>query len=59
MAKFELYKDHSDEFRWRLRADNGKIIATSGEGYKARGDCAHGIELVRQQAQAAKLDDQT
>ena len=56
MAGFELYKDSGGEFRWRLRADNGKIIATSGEGYKNHGDCAHGIELVRQQAAGAKLD---
>jgi uncharacterized protein YegP (UPF0339 family) len=59
MAKFELYNDSAGEFRWRLRADNGKVIATSGEGYKARGDCAHGIELVKRQAPDAGLDDQT
>lgn len=59
MAEFELYKDSADEFRWRLRADNNKVIATSGEGYKAHSDCAHGIDLVRKQAPEAKLDDQT
>ncbi|HUV37497.1 MAG TPA: DUF1508 domain-containing protein [Patescibacteria group bacterium] len=59
MAEFELYKDSAGEFRWRLRANNGKVIATSGEGYKAHGDCKRGIELVRQQAPEAKLDEQT
>lgn len=58
MAKFELYTDSAGEFRWRLRAGNGKVIATSGEGYAARADCAHGIELVRRQAPEATLDEQ-
>ena len=59
MAGFELYKDSGGEFRWRLRAENNKIIATSGEGYKNHSDCAHGIELVRRQAAGANLEDQT
>ena len=25
---FEIYKDAKDEFRWRLKAGNGKIMAT-------------------------------
>ena len=41
MSKFrlEFYRDEADEFRWRLVALNGNIVATSGEGYKNRGDC--------------------
>src|SRR5262249_23176662 len=35
MAAFEIYKDKSGQFRWRLKANNGKIIADSGEGYVA------------------------
>ncbi|WP_409138904.1 YegP family protein [Pasteurella multocida] len=46
--KFETYLDACDEWRWRLRASNGKIIADSGEGYKLYFDCLHGIDLVRQ-----------
>lgn len=30
----ELFKDTKKEWRWRAIASNGKIIATSGEGYK-------------------------
>ncbi|MCP4604805.1 MAG: DUF1508 domain-containing protein [Proteobacteria bacterium] len=33
--------------RWRLLAHNNEIIADSGEGYKNRLDCIHGLELVR------------
>ena len=32
--KFEIYADKSGEFRFRLKAKNGQIIAT-GEGYTA------------------------
>lgn len=45
--KFELYKDRHGEWRWRLRARNGKAIAESGEGYKQRARCVAGIRLVR------------
>ena len=44
--KFEVYTDKAGEFRFRLKARNGKIIAT-GEGYKARNSCLNGIESVR------------
>ncbi len=35
------------EWRWRLRAINGRIIADSGESYKNRDDCLAGIALVQ------------
>lgn len=43
---FQVGEDKAGEWRWRLKAANGKIIATSGEGYKHKGDCLHAIELV-------------
>jgi uncharacterized protein YegP (UPF0339 family) len=36
MAKFEMYQDKSGEYRWRLRATNQQIIASSREGYKSK-----------------------
>lgn len=46
--KFELYLDTSREWRWRLIASNNvDIVATSGEGYKAKADALNGIRLVR------------
>ena len=59
MAKFQVFKDAKGEFRWRLRAGNNEIIATSGEGYKAKADCQHGIELVKRDAPAAPVDEIT
>jgi uncharacterized protein YegP (UPF0339 family) len=34
-AKFELYKDSRGEYRFRLKAANGEIVAT-GESYKTK-----------------------
>jgi uncharacterized protein YegP (UPF0339 family) len=59
MATFEVFKDVKKEFRWRLKASNGKIIADSGEGYVAKADCEHGIELVKKEAPAAKVEDKS
>ncbi len=59
MAQFELYKDRIDEYRWKFRADNNKIIADSSEGYINKSDCKHGIELVKQQAPDAEIVDKT
>lgn len=56
---FEIYKDAKEEFRWRLKAANGQVIATSGAGYKAKADCQHGIEVIRKEAAKAKVEDLT
>ncbi len=47
--KFEVYKDKSGEFRFRLKARNGEIIAT-GESYKAKASCLNGIDSIRRNA---------
>lgn len=46
MKRAELYQDDAGEYRWRLIANNGRIVATSGEGYKRRVDCVSGLRLV-------------
>jgi len=33
-AKLQIYRDARREWRWRLRASNGRIVADSGEGYR-------------------------
>ena len=47
--KFEVYTDKAGEFRFRLKARNGEIIAVS-EGYKAKASCLKGIESIRKNA---------
>lgn len=52
--KFEIYADKKGEFRFRLKAKNGQIIAT-GEGYKAKASCKNGIESIKKNAVDAKI----
>ncbi len=52
--KFEVYADKKGEFRFRLKATNGQIIAT-GEGYKAKASCLNGIESVKKNAPDAEI----
>ncbi len=52
--KYELYQDKAGEFRFRLKAKNGEIIATS-EGYKAKSSALNGIESVKKNAPDAAV----
>jgi uncharacterized protein YegP (UPF0339 family) len=52
--KFELYADKAGEFRFRLKAKNGEVIAVS-EGYKSKSSCLNGIESVRKNAPDADI----
>ena len=52
--KFEIYVDNAGEFRFRLKATNGEIIAAS-EGYKAKESCENGIQSVRENAPVAEM----
>lgn len=44
--KFEIYKDKAGEFRFRLKAANGQIIAT-GEEYKELKFCKNAIASIK------------
>lgn len=52
--KFEVYTDKKGEFRFRLKAKNGEIIAT-GEGYKAKASCKNGIKSIQKNAPEAEV----
>lgn len=54
--KFEVYTDKSGEFRFRLKAKNGQIIAMS-EGYKGKASCLNGIESVQKNAPDAPTEE--
>jgi len=47
--KYEVYTDKKGEFRFRLKARNGEIIAT-GEGYKTKKSCLNGIASIQKNA---------
>ncbi len=57
---FEVFEDSAGEWRWRLVATNGNIIADSGEGYQSKQGARRGIDSVKRTAPAATvrvLDD--
>ncbi len=47
--KFEMYVDKAGEYRFRLKATNGQVIATS-EGYVTKDNCENGIASVKKNA---------
>jgi amphi-Trp domain-containing protein len=57
-ATFELYEDNAGEWRWRLRHDNGNIIADGGEGYSKKATAENGIESVKKNAPGALVEEQ-
>ena len=52
--KFEIYTDKRGEFRFRLKAANGQIVAV-GEGYKAKASCKNGIASIVKNAPEAAV----
>ena len=52
--KYEVYLDKAGEYRFRLKARNGEIIAT-GEGYKAKAGCMNGIDSIKRNAPEAEI----
>jgi len=47
-ATFERYEDAAGEWRWRLRHDNGNVIADGGEGYASKSNLKRALEGVRE-----------
>jgi uncharacterized protein YegP (UPF0339 family) len=55
----EIYKDKRNEYRWRLKAANHKIIAESGEGYKRLEGLEKSFNLVAEVIAYAEWKDLT
>lgn len=54
--KFELYQDKRGDFRFRLKARNGEVIASS-ESYTTKPACLTGIESVIKNAPGAEIEE--
>lgn len=52
--KYELYQDKAEQFRFRLKAPNGRIVAVS-QGYTTKGAAKNGIESIMNNAPDATL----
>ena len=55
--KFELFQDRAGQYRFRLKATNGKVIAVS-EGYGTKAACENGIDSVKTNAPAAEVAEE-
>ncbi|HMC66419.1 MAG TPA: DUF1508 domain-containing protein [Gemmataceae bacterium] len=51
---FEIYKDQAGEYRWRLKAANGKIIAVPADAYKSKSAAKEAVENIRKNANSPK-----
>lgn len=54
MGKFEIFRDKSGEYRWRLKARNGKTVAQS-EGYVTRAGAIRSCKAVQTAANGARV----
>ncbi|QIO22168.1 HVO_2922 family protein [Haloarcula sp. JP-L23] len=59
LARFELFRDRNDEWRWRLRHRNGNVVATSGEGYTRKHNARKGLRSVIQNAPGAEVTEES
>lgn len=58
-AKFQIYKDKTGKFRWRLMTPYKKNIAESTEGYEEKYECIDGLKLVKTIIPDAKIEELT
>lgn len=56
MPKFEIFKGVNGNFYFRLKAENGEIIASS-EGYTSKQGAQNGIAAVKRCAPIATTAD--
>lgn len=52
--KFEVYQDKAGEYRFRLKAKNGEVVAVS-EGYSSKANCLNGVSSVGRNAPDASV----
>ena len=54
-ARYEVYKDTTGKFRFRLRAENNTVVA-AGEAYEAHAGCINGIKSIQKNCNAETED---
>jgi uncharacterized protein YegP (UPF0339 family) len=53
--KIELYKDNINEWRFRIKASNGRTVADSGEGYKTKFFCNRNAKKLMEKLSNASV----
>jgi uncharacterized protein YegP (UPF0339 family) len=54
-GKYDLYSDKAGKFRFRLKASNGQVIASS-EAYESKASAQNGIASVKANAGSETVD---
>lgn len=54
-AKFVIYKDKGEKYRWRLVAPNGQETASSGQHFASHADAKRAAEGVKEHAAMAQV----
>lgn len=57
LARFEVFLDRGEEWRWRLRHRNGNIIPISGEGYTRKHNAQKGLRSVIEHSSEAEITE--
>lgn len=58
-AKFTVYLDKANKFRFNLKAANGEIIASSSESYPDKKSALKGVASIQKCASVAEIVDTT
>jgi uncharacterized protein YegP (UPF0339 family) len=56
MAKFTLYTDKNNDFRWKFLASNDQVVARSSEAFRNRDDCVRSLELLKKDIGGSTVD---
>ena len=57
--KVEIFRDASNEWRWRAKSDNGNEVADSGEGYKNLEDAQNNVSDMFPKVTVVIVEDGT
>lgn len=58
MGKFEIFKGSDEQYYFRLKAENGWVIAAS-QGYTSKQSAQNGIEAIQRVSPTATVEDLT
>jgi uncharacterized protein YegP (UPF0339 family) len=56
-TKFEIYKDAKGNYRWRLLAQNGEPVASSGEGFSEKRTAMNAVKKLKDWANTTNVID--
>lgn len=55
VSYFWIYKDASEQWRWKFVAKNGKTISVSSESYHNLQDCEHSVSLMKEEGPSSPV----